>query len=95
MAETKFIAKFVAAMDQTSVGGCVVEVRVCKVMCCYASVVCVMPDFVFVVSILTKPVAGQGLLCRHVYCYLFRTCSCMEIAVRLVFKTNIGRRGYV
>lgn len=62
MVETKFIAKFPAAMDQTAVGGCVGEVCVCKV-CCYGSVVCVMPDFVFVVSILTKRVAGQGLLC--------------------------------
>jgi len=58
-------------------------------MCCYGFVICVMPDFVFVVSILIKPVAGQGLLCRHVYCYLFRTCSCMEVTVRLVFKTEI------
>jgi hypothetical protein len=93
--ETKFIAKFPAAMAQTSVGGCVVEVCVCKVICFYGSLVCVMPDVVFVVFILTKPVADQGLLCRHVYCYLFRTCSCMEITVRLVFKTNIGRRDYV
>lgn len=59
MVETKFVGKFAAAMDQTSVGGCVVEVCVCEVLC-YDSVVCVMPDFVFVVSILTKPVAGEG-----------------------------------
>ena len=31
MVETKFSAKFPVAMDQTSVGGCVVEVCVCKV----------------------------------------------------------------
>jgi len=58
-------------------------------MYCYDSVVCVMPDFVFVVTILTKPAAGQGLLRRHVNCYLFRTCSFMGITVRLVFKTEI------
>ena len=58
-------------------------------MCCYGSVLCVMPDFVFVLTILTKPVADQGLLYRHVYCYLYRTCCSMENTVRLVFKTEI------